>query len=181
MVGVPPLPRELPRWGRTSSGAENQQKRKERMKKIIMIIALMMPMIASAATMCSKNDTITIVLDPSIAGNSTGTNAYYSLWRTSFSYGTIQGITACLSTNKNSSTGTTVADLHDNNTLVVGGETNGPYCWCRMTHPALSLWTYQYSLGTLIQCQQNCVANCANAVKNSSSSLRQGLFGSVGR
>lgn len=148
------------------------------MKKLIIIIALMVPMVAPGATMCSKNDTITIMLDPSIGGTGYSYSQAQSTWWTWFTYGTVRGISACLSSAYGKSMGGTVSDLHDNNELVIGGETNGQYCWCRMTHPALSLWAFRYDGGSASHCAANCAYYCGYNVRDSSV-LRAGLFGSV--
>ena len=152
------------------------------MKKIsIIAIIMLIPTILSAATMCSKNDTITIMLDPSINGDG---YSYYSYstarpeWWTWFSYGTIRGISACLSSDYGKSRGGYVADLHDNNELVVGGETNGEYCWCKMTHPAASLWVFSDTFSSATVCANACASYCGTRVRDHSG-LRSGLFGSV--
>ena len=151
------------------------------MKKLILIIALIMPMMAQAATMCSKNDTITIMLDPSV-GNSTNSTYGYSTanstWWTAFPYGTVRGISACLSSNYGKSLGGAVADLHDNNELVVGGETNGEHCWCKMTHPAASLWVFYSTYSSASDCAYYCASRCGSNVRGDSA-MRSGLFGSV--
>ena len=148
------------------------------MKKLIMIIALIMPMMAQAATMCSKNDTITIMLDPSVAGEGYSYNTAQSKWWTWFTYGTVRGISACLSSNYGKSLGGYVADLHDNNELVVGGETNGEHCWCKMTHPAASLWVFRHTYSSASDCADLCANNCGYYVRYYSG-MRSGLFGSV--
>jgi len=148
------------------------------MKKLIMIIALIMPIMAPAATMCSKNDTITIMLDPSVAGEGYNYNTAQSKWWTWFPYGTVRGISACLSSNYGKSRGGYVADLHDNNELVVGGETNGEHCWCKMTHPAASLWVFNDTNSSASGCASRCAGYCGNNVR-SNSDMRSGLFGSV--
>jgi len=148
------------------------------MKKVMMIIALMIPMVAQSATMCSKNDTITIMLDPSIGGTNYSYNTAQSTWWTWFPYGTVRGISACLSSAYGKSRGGYVADLHDNNELVVGGETNGEHCWCKMTHPAASLWVFARTYGSASDCARNCAYDCGYSVRNHSD-MRSGLFGSV--
>ena len=148
------------------------------MKKVCALIMMMVTIPVMSATMCSKNDAITIMLDPSINGNGRDYNKDYSTWWTSFSYGTISGISACLSSNYGKLRGGYVSDLHDDNKLVVGGEKNGQYCWCRMTHPALSLWAYYYDTGSMTACGTDCANNCGRGIW-SVSDLRTGLFGSI--
>jgi len=180
----PPPPAGTPPTEENSgSGGEHKQKKDGQMKKIIMIIALTIaiPTTLVAATMCSKNDTITIMLDPSIGDSSNSTYGYstaQSTWWTAFPYGTVRGISACLSSKYGQSLGGAVADLHDNNALVVGGETNGEHCWCKMTHPAASLWVFNYTSGSASGCADGCAAGCGYNVQYGSV-MRSGLFGSV--
>ena len=148
-----------------------------------MIIAIIMaiPTVAPSATMCSKNDTITIMLDPSIGDSSNSTYGYstaQSTWWTAFPYGTVRGISACLSSKYGQSLGGAVADLHDNNALVVGGETNGEHCWCKMTHPAASLWVFRNTFSSASDCASSCAYRCGYDVQ-AYSAMRSGLFGSV--
>ena len=156
------------------------------MKKLMIMAIVIMPVMAHGATMCSKNDTITIALNPAIKGNTYGSNKAYSTWWTSFSYGTIRGISACLSSNNGKTTGGTVSKLTDTNpdtnesARVIGGETNGQYCWCKMTHPALSRWAFSSGAGSASSCASDCEVICGNYVRDYSA-LRDGLFGSVGQ
>ncbi|MBR5354808.1 MAG: hypothetical protein IK122_01630, partial [Alphaproteobacteria bacterium] len=144
------------------------------------IIAMILPMALPAATMCSKNDTITIVLDPSISGTDYSYGTGQSTWAGWFSYGTIRGISACLSSNYGKSQGGTVSNLHDNGELVIGGETNGEYCWCKMTHPVASLWVYSHVRSPASECAAYCGRGCGYYVRISNvPALRRGLFGSA--
>ena len=151
------------------------------MKKLLILIALIIPTTLPAATMCSKNDTITIMLDPSVGNESNSTYGYSqanSTWWTAFPYGTIHGISACLSSNYSQSLGGYVAQLTDNGERVVGGETNGEHCWCKMTHPAASLWVFYDSSSSASDCAYYCASYCGFYVR-SYSDMRSGLFGSV--
>jgi len=166
-----------------------KNKRKETMKKILLLLCLMIPTIniANAATMCVKNDTISVVLDPAIGNTTNSTYSYNtaaSTWWTAFPYGTIHGISACLSSKYGQSMGGYVSQLSDTNpntnesARVVGGETNGLHCWCKMTHPAVSRWVFAYSYSSLAGCAGDCASNCGIYAR-SRSALRAGLFGSV--
>ena len=159
------------------------------MKKILILLCLMIPTIniAHAATMCVKNDTISVVLDPAIGDSTNSTYGYStaaSTWWTAFPYGTIHGISACLSSNYGQSLGGSVAQLSDTNpdtgesARVVGGETNGLHCWCKMTHPAVSRWVFFNSSSSLAECAGNCASHCGIRARIRSA-LRAGLFGSV--
>lgn len=125
------------------------------MKKIGIIISLASIMIpAYATTMCANNNTVAVVLDPTIGGigHSYGTGT----WSVIFTYGTIYGISACI--NHSGQYGLAESMLKDTNNnitnIVVGSETYGNKCWCKMTHPKISKWVY---VG-----QANC-SSCSNA------------------
>ncbi len=150
------------------------------MKRLSIIIMAMITSTAIGATMCSKNDATTIVLDPAINGANYGYSQANSTWWTSFSYGTIRGISACLSSNNGKSVGGYIADLHDNGESVVGGETNGLHCWCKMTHPMVSPWVFHYSFSSADVCARSCAYDCSNSARVDSN-MRGGLFGSVRR
>ena len=143
------------------------------------------------ATMCVKNDTISVALDPSINGTNYSYSAANSTWWTWFTYGTVRGISACLSSKQGKSLGgaytagvlmdydpdvegATAADA----VPVVGGEKNGLHCWCKMTHPAASLWVFRYSYSSRSDCESNCAYNCGYNVRYYAD-MRRGLFGSV--
>jgi hypothetical protein len=155
------------------------------MKKLVTSLMLMVTLPIHATTMCAANDTVAIVLDPSI--NLTKISNGSSTWQVRGSYGTLYGISACLSTNKNQAKGGTVARLSDTNPntnetkLVVGGEQNGKYCWCRLTHPALSRWTFLWDVqsahGGSFACRSVCASDCSIY---SDAIMRAGLFGSIG-
>ena len=152
------------------------------MKKIIILmISLVLPVCGvNAAQMCAENTTTTIVLDPSIAGIGYTYDLPTWTWETRFPYGTINGIAACVTTGEGKTRGDTVAGLTEGNNLVVGGEAVGKYCWCKMTHPAVSLWAFRNTSGSASVCASNCAFSCGYHVQYYSS-LRAGLFGSVAR
>jgi len=152
------------------------------MKKImIFIISVMLPVCGvNAAQMCAENTTTTIVLDPSIGGIGYTYDLPTWTWETRFPYGSINGIAACVNTGEGKTRGDTVAGLTEGGNPVVGGEGVGKYCWCKMTHPAVSLWAFDYTSGSASECASNCTYYCGYYVRYDSS-LRAGLFGSVAR
>ena len=150
------------------------------MKRIIVMImvAVMATFGANAAQMCADENTTTIVLDPSIQGIGYTYDTPSFTWQTNFSYGTINGVAACLTSNYDQVRGGAVAGLTDAGETVVGGELNGAHCWCKMTHPAASLWVFFYTYGSGSSCAGSCAYNCGYHVRNRSG-MRGGLFGSV--
>jgi len=154
------------------------------MKKILLILCLIVPTHLFGATMCVKDNTVSFLLDSTIGGTNHGSNNTYSTWWASFPYGTIRGISACLSSNNGKSMGGYVSKLTDTDpeteitSRVVGGETNGLHCWCKMTHPAVSRWVFFYSYSSLDECARYCAIRCGNYARLYAA-LRGGLFGSV--
>ena len=127
------------------------------MKKFLLIIAgLIITAPSYATTMCTVNDSVGVVLDPSIAIKNYSYNATMGTWWAWSDSWTVYGISACLNSNKGKGTGGTVAHLHDtdndgNDHLVTGSEKYGRYCWCRLTHPVSSLWAFYNDHGVGVQ------------------------------
>ena len=134
------------------------------MKKILLIIAgLIIATTTYATTMCTATDSVGIVLDPNITmkGFSSNTNTWW-VWSDSW---TVYGVGACLNSNRSKGMGGTVAHLHDTDNdgkdrLVTGGDRYGRYCWCRLTHPVSSLWTFYYDFGAPSSCASQCTNRC---------------------
>jgi hypothetical protein len=143
-----------------------------------MVVAVM-AVPSFATTMCVQNDNVAVILDPSTNGTDYSYDNNVGKWSTVFNWGTVSGISACLTSAYGKSMGGTVSQLSDNNERVIGGERNGKYCWCKMTHPAVSLWAFSYTYSSASECASYCANYCGSHVRNNSS-LRAGLFGSVG-
>jgi len=149
------------------------------MKKIIIgAIMLITGTVAHATTMCATDDTIAIVLDPAINGTNHTSNNEIFEWSSVFSYGTVWGIATCVDTN--GSYGVAVDELRDSNgELAKGGERTGKYCWCQMTHPAVSRWVFRHACGSVADCRSDCAIHCGGNVRYYSA-FRAGVFGSLG-
>ena len=154
------------------------------MKKFLIIIAgLIITAPSYATTMCTINDSVGVVLDPSITIKGSNRNDTMGTWWAWSDSWTVYGISACLNSNNGKSMGGTVAHLHDtdndgNDHLVTGGEKYGRYCWCRLTHPVSSVWAFAYDRGSASNCVSRCTSGCGEAV-HGYVALREGLFGSV--
>ena len=142
-------------------------------KVIYLLIGVLLSMPAGATTMCALEDTTAVILDPSINGTSYKSDENTFTWNTTFPYGTIYGVAACLSVNGGSQ-GTINPDLDAG-----GGEKEGGYCWCKMTHPASSRWVF-YGSRSASLCASDCAYYCGYYAQNRAA-LRGGLFGSVGK
>lgn len=146
------------------------------MKKVFMFVAMMILFVipALAVSVCAKDSVVSVVLDPSIGGNSYTHNNSTGVWKTVFSYGNVSGISTCVSTAPQGSMGSTKTSA-GTPLNSPGGETSGSYCWCKMTHPMSSLWAFSYSTS---YCASDCALYCGDRVQNLAG-LRGGLFGSV--
>ncbi len=123
------------------------------MKKVMAILMMVMTVPAFATTMCAVDDSVAVVLDPTIGGSGYTYDNTAGTWKTTFSYGYVSGISACLNSNKGKGMGGWVANLTDVNPdgeekTVVGSEKYGRYCWCKATHPVASRWVFNYDNGS---------------------------------
>ena len=140
------------------------------------ILGCIIAMPAFATTMCVQNDNVAVVLDPTVAGTTYTYDNSLGRWDTTFPYGHVIGISACIRTS--GSYGVAKSQLKDDGNDVVGGEVTGARCWCRMTHPAVSLWVFSYSYSSASECASICTGRCGAYVQ-ARSDFRAGLFGSV--
>ena len=133
---------------------------------------------AFATTMCVQNDNVAVILDPSVPGSSSTYDNSLGRWDVTFPYGHVSGISACIGTT--GSYGVARSQLTDSETgkAVVGGEVTERRCWCKMTHPAVSLWVFNNSFSSTSVCASNCAYACGYDVRIHSD-FRAGLFGSV--
>ncbi|MBQ6110565.1 MAG: hypothetical protein IJL05_04240, partial [Alphaproteobacteria bacterium] len=76
--------------------------------------------------------------------------------------GYIYGMGACLTSNYQ--WGDNKAILIDNGSIVVGGEQNGQYCFCKLTFPVVSQWVLidagSYFDGINRHCETECHGSC---------------------
>ena len=132
---------------------------------------------ALAVSVCAKDSIVSVVLDPSISGNSYTYNNSTGVWKTVFSYGNVSGVSTCSTvapTGARGSTKTSAGTPLD----AVAGDVSGRYCWCKMTHPMSSLWAFSNDYGNASGCASVCTGYCGYYVRNDAD-LRGGLFGSV--
>ena len=152
------------------------------MKKIALIILTMITIPTYAGTtMCAANDTVTVVLDPSV-GDVVLQNLLLPMWTAKTPYGTISGTSACLSSNHNKSNYQMVKNLYSPNEKgelkrVVGGERYGSYCWVKLTHPAVSSWVYYLDMG--INCANHCPHYANEYFAFTKEEVRSAMFGSI--
>ena len=131
----------------------------------------------AGTTMCAANDTVAVVLDPSITHTDYGSDSTTRTWWAQFPFGRISGTYALL--NRTCGQGSAISKLTDidnngNTRLVIGGEQYGKICWCKMTHPAVSKWvcnTFANQNGL------SCILACSG--KSHYAFPTAGLFGSI--
>ena len=149
-----------------------------KMKHMMVVLGLMLfALPAVSVSVCAKDSVVTVVLDPSISGNSSTYNNSTGTWKTVFSYGNVSGISTCVATAPSGSQGTTKTS-EGTPLNAAGGETGGQYCWCKMTHPMSSLWTFSNNRTSASTCTSSCPSYCGGSVRTTAA-LRSGLFGSV--
>ncbi len=151
------------------------------MKKIALIILTLITNPTYATTMCAANNTVAVVLDPTISftNGHTYDKAMFT-WKAWSVYGTISGISACINKGQGYSIGTSEAHLRDinnsgENKLIKGTEKYGQYCWCKMTHPASSFWIFLRNYIDNETCYSNCVNSCGD-LRSFNMALQKGYF-----
>ena len=156
------------------------------MTKIIMIIAgLIITIPTYATTMCAANETVAIILDPSIAKIDMGADATSQTWWAQLPFGRVSGTAALI--NKNCTQGKATSELTDidNNgdtKRIVGGEKYGKVCWCKLIHPAMSKWVcnvYSDYYNDTFGFDRGSFAHCVGMCTILFGSINSGLFGSI--
>ena len=162
------------------------------MKKIIFTAFICMaPIFANATDMCARDNVMVLAFDPQIAPTGVGLNAPEWSWWARFSYGRIAGEATCLSAaeglGQTSVVGAYYGKGEYSSTFITadsglsGVDANGAkrtYCWCKMTHPAVSRWIFAQSYNN-DDCPISCVGSCTNRLLYYPSA-RTGLFESIG-
>lgn len=148
-------------------------------KYLIAVLLLFIPCVTYALTMCARDNSLVISLASGVVGaNKTGVNNPEYLWSVGFSYGTLVGEATCLSANE------VERDLKDIPKGLHGKDntsTDRLYCYCRMTHPALSGWGGSNKFVSAYDCINTCASYCARNVNAGDTYLRKALFNSIGR
>ena len=140
------------------------------MKRIMVVLGMILPVVANAANMCIKDDAVMIVLDPQVAGTALSNNQTGKTWSTQFSYGIISGIGGCYS-DVGSTQGVVASDQ-----VNITPYSSGSYCYCKMLKPMESAWVL--SGANIVQCDRNCASNCSSKTA-SNTEMRAGLFGNI--
>ncbi len=141
------------------------------MKKIIILIATFLPILAHGENMCVKNGSVMVVLDPQINGTALSYNNTGKTWSTKFSYGVISGIGGCYN-----NVGSTLGAVASDQTNITPYST-GAYCYCKMLRPIESPWVFSYSRDNG-DCAERCASKCSSYAA-SAVAVRAGLFGNV--
>ena len=148
-------------------------------KYLIAVLLLFIPCVTYALTMCARDNSLVVALNPSVVGGATSAiNRNEYIWRVNFTYGTIIGEATCLSETEkeNVSLSDYPKGLHGKDER----SENRLYCYCRMTHPALSAWVHVISYSSAEECI-NCTGFCAQTAAGSRISINTRLFNSIGK
>jgi len=156
---------------RQCSKVFGKKQKGNKMKKIIILIATLLPIFAHAENMCVKNGSVMVVLDPQIGGTALAYNNTGKTWSTQFPYGIISGIGGC----SNESPNVQGAVASDQN---ITPYTGGTYCYCKMLRPIESAWVFS-GLSTGYTCASSCTRHGCSTSSTSSVALRAGLFGNI--
>ena len=162
-------------------------------KYIIAVLLLFIPCVTYALTMCARDDSLVVTLN---SGPNAGTGTYNAsdfTWREDYIY-TILGEATCLSelegglsTTQGSMTNIDGNKVDQSVQKGLQGIYNDDsvygarkYCWCRMTHPALSRWVIVQDMGTIVNCRNTCAERCYAHMKVTPE-FRKGMFNSIGK
>lgn len=136
-----------------------------------------------AASMCVKNDTLLVVLDPNIAATSTSYDNDEKTWSATFSFGTISGIAGCAkASNVGGTTSTGSPSNPQSGISTTGTQVNGVMFACKMLLPVESKWINAvYYSGTTSDpaCSTYAARKCASVMSQTSTTIRAGIFGNV--
>ena len=171
-----------------------------KMKKIIICLFCLIAFNAHATEMCARRDVTVIPLDATVldgAGNQQCDNIEW-IWWGNPSYGKIYGTATCLSlhevreivgdSNLASVPGDMVLPTDDYELMgrygYYNGDTSIPenerkYCFCKLTHPMSSRWTYNNVRGDFQTCIDFCSDFCGRALNNMNYQRR--MFNSIGK
>ena len=150
-------------------------------------------MFANATDMCARDNVMVLVFDPQVIATGSGMNTAEWSWWVQFPYGRITGEATCLSETeglgRKSGMGSYYGTGDYSSTFISaasglsGVDTDGAprsYCWCKMTHPAVSHWVFDEGIGS--NCASVCTSYCANHLRSAHyPNFKKGLFESIGR
>lgn len=149
-------------------------------KYLIAVLLLFIPCVTYALTMCARDNSLVIVLNRNDVGGATGSfGRNENMWRVNFTYGTIIGEATCLSESEKENVSFTdyPKGLHGVNSA----SEQRLYCYCRMTHPALSDWVYITNYSESETCHGQCTGFCAQTAAGTRINLNTKLFNAIGR
>ena len=171
------------------------------MQKILLILCAILTTTSVHATqMCARRDTTVIPLDASVNAAKDNYAGYPSewTWLTHFSYGSVYGISTCLSLpeiQEYSTSGdisilsTDIDELQGRSgDYVAPDDTTYPriYCYGRLTHPMSSLWLL--TEGTVAKTSAECEKYCPSSAGTKGVGLvynnipiRSKLFNTIGQ
>ena len=112
-----------------------------------------------------------LTLDASEAPMMTSSSSQSVGWSATINSITLHGISHCGTST--GSVGTTTRAIDVSTTLA-----NNQYCWCRITRPSSSNWTYAYAYTSNTTCDTSCGQKCADLI-SLNSTFRKALINSM--
>ena len=161
------------------------------MKLFLYLFVVFVPFTCIAQTMCVRDYTLVISLDKTKPMQNYKINSEENIWWIDTEYGRLYGEGTCLSLDEGLGRTSSMGAYHGvedyENTLITaepglsGVDANGNerlYCWCRLTHPAQSAWTFATTY-TVDKCFSQCAHYCGHFTFHHQE-MRSGIFGAVG-
>lgn len=102
------------------------------------------------------------------SGSTNGSN-----WSANCSGVAVEGIAYC--SNTGGSQGRTVNSI----TLDRTNPDNNLVCWCRLTNPAVSMWTLAQVTGSASNCATTCAQGCVNLLTTNDTTFKQGIVSTL--
>ena len=164
----------------------------DRMKRFFVIIFALLPLCAFARTMCVRDNTLVVSLDSNMGVMDYSYDTIENMWWLDTVAGRIYGEGTCLSEFEGlgrTSDGGKYYGVGDySNTFInvepglIGYDSYGNeriYCWCRMTHPAVSRWIFHQNYTSNTNCHNMCTHYCGHYIRHYKD-YREALFSIVG-
>lgn len=171
------------------------------MKKIIICLFCLIAFNAHATEMCARRDVTVVPIDATVKLGDRGLDGVEWIWWVAFDFGTVYGISTCLSMHELreitgnpewqvSMNGVDLSVLPTDEYELQGryeyynSDTSKPeyeriYCFCKLTHPMSSQWVVAPALVGRTFCTNYCTDYCT---RNSDGLyFKRALFNSVGK
>lgn len=120
---------------------------------------------AMSVTKCINLSASTRCTSGSVKGSSN--------WSANCSGVAVEGIAYCSSTS--GARGKTANSITLDSTI----PENNLVCWCRLTNPAVSMWTLAQVTGSASNCVTSCAQGCVNLLTTDDTTFKQGIVSTL--